>query len=29
MGLGIEDPDYQVGARFKAMDESILAAASK
>ena len=28
-GLGIEDRDYQVGARFKALDEGVLAAASK
>ena len=27
--MGIEDPDYQVGARFEALDEGVLAAASK
>ena len=26
--MGIEDPDYQVGARFEALDEGVLAAAS-
>ena len=25
----MEDPDYQVGARFEALDEGVLAAASK
>ena len=29
MGLGIEVPDYQVGARFEALDEGVLATASK
>ena len=28
-GLGIEDPDYQVGAHFEALDEAVLPAASK
>ena len=28
-GLGIEDPDYQVGARFEALNEGVLVAASK
>ena len=27
--MGIEDPDYQVGARFEALEEGVLAAASK
>ena len=27
--MGTEDPDYQVGARFEALDEEVLAAASK
>ena len=28
-GFGIEDPDYQVEARFEALNEGVLAAASK
>ena len=28
-GLGIEDLDYEVGASFEALDEGVLAAASK
>ena len=27
--MRIEDPDYQVGARFEALDEGVLVAASK
>ena len=29
MGLGIEDPDYQVGARFEALGKGVLKAALK
>ena len=29
LAIKIEDPDYQVGARFEALDEGVLAAASK